>query len=83
MRGVHSAVDDTQDSDYVRHDGITDFILEQARQIDFKITKEDIYNVCVRTRNIRFGLPKRLPCRHKKPAAINDKDGYSTDIPVF
>lgn len=34
---------DTQDSDYVRHDGITDFILEQARQIDFKITKEDIF----------------------------------------
>lgn len=33
----------TQDSDYVRHDGITDFILEQARQIDFKITKEDIF----------------------------------------
>ena len=34
---------DTQDSDYVRHDGITDFILDQARQIDFKITKEDIF----------------------------------------
>lgn len=34
---------DTQDSDYIRHDGITDFILEQARQIDFKITKEDIF----------------------------------------
>lgn len=34
---------DTQDSDYVRHDGITDFILQQARQIDFKITKEDIF----------------------------------------
>ena len=32
-----------QDSDYVRHDGITDFILQQARQIDFKITKEDIF----------------------------------------
>ena len=34
---------DTQDSDYVRHDGITDFILQQARKIDFKITKEDIF----------------------------------------
>lgn len=34
---------DTQDSDYIRHDGITDFILDQARQIDFKITKEDIF----------------------------------------
>lgn len=34
---------DTQDSDYVRHDGITDFILDQARQIDFQITKEDIF----------------------------------------
>lgn len=34
---------DTQDSDYVCHDGITDFILEQARQIDFKINKEDIF----------------------------------------
>lgn len=34
---------DTRDSDYVRHDGITDFILQQARQIDFKITKEDIF----------------------------------------
>ena len=34
---------DTQNSDYVRHDGITDFILDQARQIDFKITKEDIF----------------------------------------
>lgn len=34
---------DMQASDYVRHDGITDFILEQARQIDFKITKEDIF----------------------------------------
>ena len=34
---------DTQDSDYVRHDGITDFILDQARQIDYKITKEDIF----------------------------------------
>ncbi|MBR4126338.1 MAG: DEAD/DEAH box helicase [Alphaproteobacteria bacterium] len=34
---------DTQDSDYVRHNGITDFILDQARQIDYKITKEDIF----------------------------------------
>lgn len=34
---------DTRDSDYVRHDGITDFILQQAGQIDFKITKEDIF----------------------------------------
>ena len=34
---------DTQDSDYVRHNGITDFILDQARQIDYTITKEDIF----------------------------------------
>lgn len=34
---------DTQDSDYIRHDGVTDFILNEARQIDFKITKEDIF----------------------------------------
>ena len=34
---------DTGKADYIQHDGVSDFVLERARQINPKISKEDIF----------------------------------------